>query len=210
MMKRIFFIVSLFLILTVPLFAKAKDKNPPESDENGDEKEEVQDFSYTINGKGDQFIKIALMPNFPLNFGGIPDGQMYVGGAAQLGYFRFLNSWLALGGELMVGYNPTIGSNSFVYVPITFGVLFQPRVWKFEFPIIQSIGMAFETCANKKYFPGFVTKTEAGAYFRMNDSWSFGLGCEFLYLPEWNPSTKGADNDYGLFMTIVVGARYHF
>lgn len=171
-----------------------------------DDTDEIQDFSYTVNGKGDQYIKIAIMPNFPLNF----DGQLYVGGAAEIGYFRFLNSWLALGGELSVGYNPTLGSNSLTFVPITFGVSFQPSVWKLEFPITLSAGVAFETCQNRKYFPGFVAKAEAGAFFRMNESWSFGLGSNFLYLPQWYTTDERAGSDYGLFLTAFLSARYHF
>ena len=59
-MKRILLFAGFFLLLSV--FAVAQDT--PE-----DDMDEVQDFSYTMNGKGDQYIKIAIMPNFPLNFG---------------------------------------------------------------------------------------------------------------------------------------------
>ena len=196
-MKRILLFAGFFLLLSV--FAVAQDT--PE-----DDMDEVQDFSYSMNGKGDQYIKIAIMPNFPLNFG----DKLYVGGAAELGYYRFLNSWLALGGELSVGYNPTLGSNSLTFVPITFGVSFQPAVWKFEFPITLSTGFAFETCQNRKYFPGFVAKAEAGAFFRMTEGWSFGLGSDFLYLPQWYTTDERASSDYGLFLTAFVAARYHF
>lgn len=196
-MKRLFSIITLFIFLVTPIFTQ---------EENNNDTDEVQDFSYSINGKGDQYIKIAIMPNFPLNF----DDKLYVGGAAELGYYHFMNSWLAIGGELMVGYNPTLGSNSLTFVPITFGVSFQPSVWKFEFPITLSTGFAFETCQNKKYFPGFVAKGEAAAFFRFNEGWSFGLGTDFLYLPQWYTTTEKASSDYGLFMTAFISARYHF
>ena len=182
-MKRILSIVVFFLLLSV--FAVAQDT--PE-----DDMDEVQDFSYSMNGRGDHYFKIAIMFNFPLNFG----DQLYVGGAAELGYYRFLNSWLALGGELSVGYNPTLGSNSLTFVPITFGVSFQPAVWKIEFPITLSTGFAFETCQNRKYFPGFVAKAEAGAFFLINECWSFGLGSDFLYLPQWYTTDERASSDY--------------
>lgn len=203
-MKRIFNKV-IFLLL---LFASIMPLCAQDEGGDDDDKDEVQDSvpSYHINARGDQFVKIALMPNFPLNF----DGNLYVGGAAQLGYYYFLTGWLALGGELMVGYNPTIGSNSLVYMPLTFGVLFQPSVWKFEFPITASVGVAFETCANKKYFPGFASKLEADVFFRINDSWSVGLGCETVYLPQWYTTTDNASADYGMWITALVAARYHF
>lgn len=83
-------------------------------------------------------------------------------------------------------------------------------MWKLEFPITLSAGVAFETCQNRKYFPGFVAKAEAGAFFRMNESWSFGLGSNFLYLPQWYTTDERAGSDYGLFLTAFLSARYHF
>lgn len=184
-------------------------KNNENGDNNNDEDDDVRvvrDDDYKMNGHGDQFLKIGIMPNFPLNFG----NQLSIGGAAQIGYFRFLNGWLALGGELMAGYNPTLGSNVFTFVPITFGVMFQPTLGRFEFPAILSTGFAFETCANKKYFPGFVAKAETGAFFRITEGWSVGLSGEFLYLPEWYTDTENAESDYGMFLQAAISARYHF
>ena len=179
-------------------------------------------YVYATNGRGDQYIQISLMPSFPLNF----KKHMYVGGAAQLGYRRFLNSWLALGGDVIVGYHPTLGSNVFNFWPLTFCVTFQPSVWKFEFPLTLSTGLAFETYAGRKYFPAFVMKAEAASFFRIKESWSVGLGCDFLWLPQWNSShllkdrtAKGGtltDEEvknaafHGLFLTAVLSVRYHF
>ena len=114
-MKKIISILVLFAIATTAIFAQSEDNTIPSEDPI------EENFVYKMNGKGDQYIKIGIMPNFPLNFG----DKLYVGGAAYLGYYRYLNSWLALGGELMAGYNPTIQSNIFTFVPITFGVSFK-------------------------------------------------------------------------------------
>lgn len=200
-MKKLISILVLFAIATTAIFAQSEDNTIPSEDPI------EENFVYKMNGKGDQYIKIGIMPNFPLNFG----DKLYVGGAAYLGYYRYLNSWLALGGELMAGYNPTIQSNIFTFVPITFGVSFLPTVWKFEFPVTLSLGAAFETSANKKYFPGLVTKAEAGVFYRLSESWSFGLGSDFLYMPQWATSKDKKKNyDYGLFLTAFITARYHF
>ena len=98
-MKRILSLFGVLFVLSMPIFAQ--------SEEDGQNQEEniVREDNYAMNGKGDQFLKIGIMPNFPLNFG----NQLSVGGAAQLGYYRFFNGWLGLGGELMAGYNPTLG-----------------------------------------------------------------------------------------------------
>lgn len=233
-MKRILFIFGILFVLSMPTFAQSEEKQIDEQNEteqaelsennneqdvenSGEEKTSedadaeddvryVSDDNYKINGRGDQFLKIGIMPNFPLNFG----EQLSVGGAAQIGYFRFLNAWLALGGELMAGYNPTLGSNVFTFVPVTFGAMVQPVAGRFEFPTILSAGFAFETCANKKYFPGLVGKAETGAFFRITEGWSVGLSGEFLFLPQWYTDTDNAESDYGMFLQAAVSARYHF
>lgn len=205
-MKRIISLFGVLLALSMPIFAQSEENTSEEENQNTEENIVRHDDFYATNGKGDQFLKIGIMGNFPLNFG----DKLFVGGAAQIGYYRFLNGWLGLGGELMAGYNPTLGSNVLTFVPITFGAMFQPCVWKFEFPITATVGFAFETCANKKYFPGFAAKVETGAFFRITEGWSAGLSGQFLYLPEWYTTTEKADSDYGMFMQAGLAARYHF
>lgn len=207
-MKRIISLFGVLLALSMPIFAQSEQSEVDEETQVQEDEENMvrRDDSYSINGKGDQYLKIEIMGNFPLNF----DDKLYFGGAASIGYYRFLNSWFGLGGELMAGYNPTLGSNVLTFLPITFGCMFQPSVWKFEFPIYTSVGFAFETCANKKYFPGFAAKCETGAFFRITEGWSAGLTGQFLYLPEWYTTTDNADSDYGMFMQAGVAARYHF
>lgn len=198
-MKKFICILTTLSVFTSFLSAQNSQQNPEE------ENPQVQEIKYDANGKGDQFLRLGIMFNIPLNFG----DKLYLGGAAQLGYYRFVNSWLGFGGELMAGYNPTLGSNIFTYVPITVGVMFQPYIWKFEFPIIVSAGMAFETCNNKKQFPAFISKITANIYYRFNESFSVGIGSDFVYAPEW--SKKGEKSyDYGLFLTPSVSVRYHF
>lgn len=170
-----------------------------------DEYDEYDDgYVYENNGNGDQFLKIGLMPLFPLSF----DDKLYVGGAAELGYYRFLNKYLALGGELSASFNVTIGGNALTMVPITFGVLYQPSIGQFEFPINLSVGIAYATAQNSGYFPGFAMNFETGAFYRFGEMWSFGLLGKFMWLPQWfaDPS-KNAD---GLFAGAVLCARYHF
>ncbi|MBQ1629584.1 MAG: hypothetical protein II098_10595 [Treponema sp.] len=204
-MKRILFIIGAILLFAAPIFSQTEEENG-----NNDKDEEnivrKEDDVYKMNGKGDQFIKIGIMPNFPMNFG----DSLYIGGVAQLGYYRFLTGWFGLGAELMAGYNPTLGSNVLTFVPITLGAMFQPSVWKFEFPIFLSAGMAFETCSNKKYFPGFAGKVETGVFYRITEGWSAGITGQWLYLGEWYTDTDNADSDYGSFTQVSISARYHF
>lgn len=193
---RKFFLITVFVIAGTTVFAQTTDDN--------------YDFKYAMNGRGDQYIRLDLMAFFPLNFG----KQLTVGGAIKVGYHRFLNSWLALGGDFMATFNGTRGENVFYALPITFGVTFQPYVWKFEFPITLNVGFAYEASASRKYFPGLVLGADFGVYFRIRENWSFGAGTLFMYLPQWYNDKEEKEiygsYDYGLFMTVTLSVRYHF
>ncbi len=157
-----------------------------------------------MNEVGDQFIKIGLMVTKPLNF----DGTLLIGGAGELGYHRFLTQNFLWGIDISFGYDPTIGSNIFTYVPLVFSLTYQPTIKRFEIPITAGIGLAMENYLNKTYFPGLAAKGDIGVYFRATPSWSFGIDGQFMYLPEWY--SDSSKNDYGLFASVELAARYHF
>lgn len=205
-MKRFLLSIAILTVFSLSVYAIS------ESDENPDDDTQ---FVYETNGKGDQFIKFSLSGEFPLNFGNPFDLRMtnkglrlnegnylYLGGAAELGYYRFLNSWLAIGGDFMVAYHATIGSNSLTMVPITLGAIIQPTLGKIEFPINLTTGIGFETCQNKKYFPSFVIKAELGAFYRITEGWSAGISANYLFIAE--------KDDVGQFAQASISARYHF
>lgn len=180
-----------------------------------DEGDEYDDgITYQRNDKGDQFIKIDAMALFPLNFG----TQLYVGGAIDLGYYRFLNTLFAIGGEITATYNVSIGSKSLVMVPLTLGAMVVPSIGNFEFPISLGLGIGYETWNSKNYFPSFALKATAGADYRVNDAWSFGISSSFLYIPQFYTNSYQSYNSlyyktpdvHGLFLTAALGMKYHF
>lgn len=198
-MKRI---LSLLLVLSI--FAGtifAQDANEPDIYED--------DYEYLQNGPGDQFLKIELGAIFPLNF----EGKLWPGVQATIGYYRFLNTWLALGGEISVSSQFSIGNKALFMVPITFGAMAQPTIGKFEFPFFLTMGIADHTWANMTYFPAFTLKAEAGAFYRFSESWSFGLTSFFMWTvetPGWKSSENNGKDFHGLFQTASLAVRYHF
>lgn len=194
-MKRFFSLLIIFLTFSVFLFAQETDNNDITEDEV---------YVYASNGAGDQFLKINLGAIFPLNF----KGQLKTGGKASIGYFKFLTENLAVGGELGATYSISIGEKVLVMIPITLGVMYQPYIGNFEFPLYAEIGMANQTWQNMEIFPSFTAKLSAGAYYRITDSVSLGISTDFLWVPEWfKDSSK---NFNGLFETAEIGLRYHF
>lgn len=195
-MKRLISIVAALCLCTT--FALADDDEGDFYDDG---------YVYEQNGAGDRFLKINLMADFPLNFG----KQLYVGGAVDVGYYQFLTSQFAVGGEVLVGYNVTIGRESLVIAPITFGAMFQPVIGNFEFPITAGIGITTTSCYGETYFPGFAAKISAGAFYRLTEMWSLGLYGTALWLPQWfvkHPQEHTQLDKF--FATAGIGARYHF
>lgn len=192
-MKRFISVLAILCLCTTLIFAE---------DDEGDFYDDG--YIYEQNGAGDRFLKINMMANFPLNFG----KQLYIGGGIDAGYYQFLSPYFALGGEILVGYNVTIGNKPLILAPITFGVMYQPTLGKFEFPLTLGIGLATTSCQGETYFPGFTAKVDAGAFFRINEMWSLGAYGTFFWLPQWYKDPQYNDN--GLFATVGLGARYHF
>ena len=202
-MKRFFAVVCAVLLTNAVVFAQESDDDDVYDDTG---------IMMRLNQAGDQYINIALMVTFPLNFGGefplYRKGQLSIGGSGMLGYHRFLTSMIAVGADISFGYHPTIGSNIFTYVPLVVNATVQPTLYKFEFPVTVGIGMAMENYLNRTYFPGLVLKANAGVFFRATPSWSFGLADDFTFLPQWYDEAKY--NSYGCFNSVQICARYHF
>lgn len=195
-MKRFFAVMCAVLLAHTALFAQEAD----EDDDDGyggyvDER---------LNMAGDQYINIALMVTFPLNF----DGQLHIGGAGTLGYHRFLTDLIAVGADVSFGYHPTLGSNVYTYVPIVATATVQPTYRSLEFPLTVGIGMAMEHYLDRTYFPGLALKANVGVFFRATPSWSFGISDDLLFLPQWYSDAKY--NDYVFFNSVQACARYHF
>ena len=198
---------ALFLISS---FAFADDNSNMDGEEQETDSKKTSAFKY--NEPGDQFIKIDLMATDPLNFGGTfplyKDGKMSIGGAGALGYNRFITSWFAVGINVQFGYHPTIGENIFTYIPVLLDFTVQPAFGRFEFPITLAIGAAMENYLNRTYFPGLVVEPKAGVFYRVSPNWSFGMEGTFMYMPQWY--SDSSKNDYGLFASCGLSARYHF
>lgn len=231
-MKK-FFLILMAIFFSFSLFAQEDaipDENenrienstevesaPETEDEEIEEKEPKRKETFNpfvsqFNQRGDQYVKISLMGVFPLNFGGdfpiYRDGQIAFGGSGELGYHKFLLSWLALGFDIAFGYNPTLENNMFTWVPLFLTLTVQPTFWRFEIPITVGVGGAYETYMKYNYFPGFVFKPQLGVFFRISPGWSFGLETQFMVMPQ---TCKNSDRNFtGLFQTLGVSARYHF
>ena len=93
-MKRFISILISLILCTTFVFSQETDD------------EDIYDdgYVYEQNGAGDQFLKIDMGANFPLNF----DSTLYIGANATIGYYYFLSNNFAVGGDAILGYNLSI------------------------------------------------------------------------------------------------------
>lgn len=201
------FVFAALLVFSANSFAQSESYEDEYDESAPDEYDDGEDYVYLQNGPGDQFLNLRIMPNIPLNF----DGKIKVGGQITVGYGRFISPWLAVGAEVAFGYNPTIGSNMFTYIPMTVGATFLPAIKKFEIPITVNVGMAIENYLSNTFFPAFILRGGAGLYYRINESWSAGIEGFFTYMPQWYANEdKRKYNDFMNIVSISAGMKYHF
>ena len=198
----------MMLLGALPLAAEESD-----SKDTDEQQEQTAPIVYKLNQKGDQYIYVALSGTFPLNFGNFftGDSQLSAGGMGTLGYHYFLTDHFAVGLDASFGFNVTIGSHVFNYIPIMATATYQPTIKNFEFPLSLGVGFATETYIGYKYFPGLVVRPEVGAYYRLTPSWSLGVAVSYLFMPQFAQLyDENAHNIFGHFMTAGISARYHF
>lgn len=196
-MKRFLSICLLGFFCFGLAFAQTESEVQPETEDD-------YEYVYKTNQGGDSFIKMGLSVNLPLN---PPATKLKVGGAGTLGFYRFLNSWFALGGDFSFVYSETVGSNVYYFIPLMFRTVFQLTLDKFEIPLMVGIGGSFQNYVDRMYF-GLTINPEIGCFYRFRPDWSIGGMVGAYLLPQWFEETKY--NFFGVITTFSVSFRYHF
>ena len=185
-------------------------------DEDQKEHEKKKQVSYVYNQTraGDQQLKITVGLGIPLNFGNpLPgeDGKIKLGGYGTFGYHFFLTDWFAVGADIGFGFNSTIAGHTFNHVPTVATATVQPSVGNFEFPLTVGIGTAWETYNGETYWPGLVLLGEAGARYKISQSWGAGLDVSYKMMPQFARNWgTGKETITGTFLTVSACANYYF
>jgi hypothetical protein len=160
---------------------------------------------------------MSLGTGFPtifMNNGEIIDHHIKppVGGAGALGYTYFFNTHFFLGAEIGVQIFYTLGRNTLFLVPVGVRTGWQFMIGRFEIPLGLTAGMAIQRYLNNNYL-GLFIKGGVSAYFRFNPDWSFGLGADWSWFPQW-PKEDGnhvpSKDMYANTLGVTLAARYHF
>lgn len=160
---------------------------------------------------GDSFIKVGASLGVPLfntsraMFAIKPN--IWPGGNITLGYNYYVTKGLSLGGEILFGFYPTLGSNLYFQVPITFNTMYTFVAGRWRFLLGGGLGLVIQAYTGTKYF-GMIVKPQFEFYYQYSPEWSFGGGLAWSVMPQWYKDK--AYNRIGNFLDIAFGVRYHF
>jgi|TergutMp193P3_1026864.scaffolds.fasta_scaffold10180_3 hypothetical protein len=207
MRKTTALIFILLLCLPVLLYSQSGgQEDEPDIEDDWDV------YQTDLYAAGDKAFIISLGTVFPavfLNNGNVIQHNLTppVGGTGSLSYNYFLNSRFFTGVEVSGMFLPTVDRSTAYIIPIGLRIGYQFLIWRLEFPITLTTGINWHRYLNVSYF-GYFVKGGAGAYFRYNSEWSFGINSNWCWLPEWtNEPSKNID---GNIVELTLSARYHF
>ena len=198
-------ILFLLIFLPVLLFAQENDDDPSVEPD-------WEIIEMELYAPGDQTFIISLGTVFPAVF--VNNGKVIehnfsppVGGTGALSYNYYLTSKIFAGVEISGMFIPTLGKNTAYLIPIGVRAGYQLILWRFEFPLTVTLGMAWHNYLNYGYY-GLYIKGGAAVFYRFNSEWSFGLNAEWSWLPEWTKERR--KNVDGNIINVLLSARYHF
>jgi len=206
MQKASALFLTLFLLSSISLFAQ--DNSEPEV-----EPDWVDDFKYELYSEGDQTMSFSFLFGFPaffINQGEIIKNHNFdppIGGTGALTYIYYLKSRFFIGVELSLLFMPTVSKNTDFITSLGARVGTQFILGKFEFPISMALGMTIQSYLDFVYF-GYYMKAGVFALYRVNHEWSFGLGSNFCWYPQWTKEPE--KNVDAFFVDLSLVARYHF
>ncbi len=183
MKKKLFIVMLLLVVIITPLLAQ----------------EEISSSSqqYSLGSKMFTFKVGPVLPAFFFR-PNLEDGdkllsffetRFKVGGYGSISYQGFLNSYLALGGEL--GYLFANDRNElFTSVPFQVKLSYVPLQGTFEIPLSVGFGFAYNSYGNASYFSMLAT-AEVGFSWYFKEEWGLTIGGGLKMIPE----IYGKDSD---------------
>ncbi len=147
--------------------------------------------------QGNQMFSISVGTNMPLSLStyendkfttawgpGEGNTNLTFGGYGSIDYEVFLNSYLALGGEIGYQFNFTPGSKILTNVPIQFKMTTIPvQTGRFDIPI--SLGVGFNYMSFNGYSKFTMSSTlNVGIKYFITEEWGIGINTGLYFVPE--------------------------
>ena len=199
---------AIFLVFSVTLFAQEEEQ--PENEDPDDPFVESDWFDYeaSLYSPGDRNLSVSLGIVLPIYFSGAVENNDHGIGLGGIFTFRFnffLSSHFFVGGGLSFYFAGTRQGNLLYMIPFGLQAGYQLVIRRFEFPLSLLIGAAFQGKQEQRYF-GFIVVPSAGAFWRFNPDWSFGINGSWWFVPQ---RPRDGNNVNGNFLELTLSARYH-
>jgi len=196
-------VILLLLLTFLPFLLAAQEE---------DEDPEWDYYYDDVHSRGDQTFIISLGTIFPtvfFNNGSKIDHKFKppVGGTGSLSYHYYFNKNIFIGGEAGGLFINTLGGNTAFIIPLGVKGGYQFNYRKFEFPVSLTLGVSWHVYLSMKYFGPYL-KAGGAAFYRLNNSWSFGVNSNWFWFPEFTGDKS--KNVHGNMIDITLCARYHF
>ena len=203
-------IILTLLILMLPAFMSAQEKDNPEEDAT---------VNIDYHSMGDQVFSInagLFIPLFMHNPSpeegetAVSSTNLSLGGTGHLYYGAYLNNHVQLGMEIGAMFARSPNENNFYMVPIIFRTTYEIQLKNnlFSIPLSLGGGMCMTSYLDD-FHVDMILKPGAGFFWNYSSDWSFGTNLTYWWVPQIYPSDPEY-NRLGNFMDASLSAVYHF
>lgn len=177
-------------------------------------------YSATFYDNGSQRFVINAGVNFPLTITTFSDSTTYfgmgygntnlsLGGYGSLTYQVFLNSFIALGGEIGYNFNFWVDDTLLTLVPLQAKLTFFPLQGRFDLPISLGVGGAYLSSGGSETNVTLFASFELGFDYYITDHWGIGLKTGLWLVPElMTDSNATANNALATYIPLTIAATY--
>ena len=209
-MKKIL-ILMLLCLLILPTSIFAEDEVPARTRQYG---MGSQMFTFRAGPVIPAFFYRPFLPSTEGDqFLAVPDAMhMNVGGYGSIRYQGFLNSTVALGGELGYYFAYDLGNELFTSVPFEAKMTYIPLQGTFELPLSIGLGIAYNSYSGgeKPSFLSLLATAEAGFSWYFTEDWGVTLSAGLQFIPEIYGTSlpHHAHTTFAGFMPITLSVTY--
>ncbi len=112
------------------------------------------------------------------------DGTHFnIGGYGSIDYEVFINSKIAIGGEVGYQFNRCTNERLFTQVPLLFRATYVPLQGRFELPISLGVGFSYLSYNDKSMF-ALSFSLNVGCRYFFTENWGIGLKSGINFVPE--------------------------
>lgn len=167
-------------------------------------------FAAPYYDNGSQRFTITAGPTLPLTLTGFGEDKTYVGsgvgseghtgldpvgGFGSIAYQVFVNSYIALGGEIGYGFNFVVNDALLTNVPMQFKMTFLPVQGTFEIPLSLGLGISYMSYSYGGAYLPFFLSFETGFDWYFTEHWGVGLKSGIWVIPELYFQKNRADQN---------------